>query len=101
MPQFAETRQTVVVSPEFRDEPGLFRRGRRGTMVHMSTTASETLLTHWIAGRRDTQPTSSAATRERPAERHGEVTDSATGEVVARVPFATTDDVDRAVAAAT
>ena len=58
----------------------------------MSTTASETtLLNHWIGGRRD----------ERAAERHGEVTDSATGEVVARVPFATADDVDRAVAAAT
>src|SRR4051795_4821205 len=56
----------------------------------MSTTASETLLNHWIAGRRD----------ERPADRHGEVTDSATGEVVARVPFATADDVDRAVQAA-
>ena len=57
----------------------------------MSTTASETLLNHWIGGRRD----------ERAAERHGEVTDPATGEVVARVPFATADDVDRAVAAAT
>ena len=57
----------------------------------MSTTASETLLNHWIGGRRD----------ERPAERHGEVTDPATGEVVARVPFATADDVDRTVAAAT
>ncbi|HEV8259057.1 MAG TPA: CoA-acylating methylmalonate-semialdehyde dehydrogenase [Casimicrobiaceae bacterium] len=58
----------------------------------MSTTASQTtLLNHWIGGRRD----------ERPAERHGEVTDPATGEVVARVPFATTADVDRAVQAAT
>jgi malonate-semialdehyde dehydrogenase (acetylating) / methylmalonate-semialdehyde dehydrogenase len=56
----------------------------------MSTTASETLLNHWIGGRRD----------ERPAERHGEVTDPATGEVVARVPFATAQDVDRAVQAA-
>src|SRR4051794_14131647 len=56
----------------------------------MSTTASETLLNHWIAGRRD----------ERPADRHGEVTDSATGEVVARVPFATAADVDRTVQAA-
>ena len=53
----------------------------------MSTTASETtLLNHWIGGRRD----------ERAAERHGEVTDPATGEVVARVPFATAEDVDRA-----
>ncbi len=72
-------------------------------MVAMSTTASETttLLTHWIAGHRDTQPTSSATgTGERPADRHGEVTDPATGEVVARVPFATADDVDRAVQAA-
>jgi malonate-semialdehyde dehydrogenase (acetylating)/methylmalonate-semialdehyde dehydrogenase len=60
-------------------------------MVSMSTTASETsLLTHWIAGHRD----------ERPAERHGEVTDPATGEVVTRVPFATAEDLDRAVQAA-
>jgi malonate-semialdehyde dehydrogenase (acetylating)/methylmalonate-semialdehyde dehydrogenase len=56
----------------------------------MSTTASETLLNHWIGGKRD----------ERSAERHGEVTDPATGEVVARVPFATAQDVDRAVQAA-
>jgi malonate-semialdehyde dehydrogenase (acetylating)/methylmalonate-semialdehyde dehydrogenase len=57
----------------------------------MSTTASETLLGHWIGGRLD----------DRPAERYGDVTDSATGEVVARVPFATREDLDRAVAAAT
>jgi malonate-semialdehyde dehydrogenase (acetylating)/methylmalonate-semialdehyde dehydrogenase len=58
----------------------------------MSTTASETatLLNHWIAGRRD----------EVAAERHGEVSDPATGEVVTRVPFATAEDVDRAVRAA-
>jgi malonate-semialdehyde dehydrogenase (acetylating)/methylmalonate-semialdehyde dehydrogenase len=56
----------------------------------MSTTASETLLGHWIGGRLD----------ETPAERHGEVTESATGEVVARVPFASRADLDRAVAAA-
>jgi malonate-semialdehyde dehydrogenase (acetylating) / methylmalonate-semialdehyde dehydrogenase len=56
----------------------------------MSTTASETLLGHWIGGRLD----------DRPAERYGEVTDSATGEVVARVPFATRADLDRAVEAA-
>jgi malonate-semialdehyde dehydrogenase (acetylating)/methylmalonate-semialdehyde dehydrogenase len=56
----------------------------------MSTTANETLLGHWIGGRLD----------DRPAERHGEVTDSATGEVVARVPFATREDLDRAVRAA-
>src|SRR6476469_10167473 len=58
----------------------------------MSTTASDTItLGHWIGGRLD----------DRPAERFGEVTDSATGEVVARVPFATVADLDRAVAAAT
>ena len=34
-------------------------------MRHMSTTASETLLRHWIGGRQD----------ERAADRHGEVTD--------------------------
>jgi malonate-semialdehyde dehydrogenase (acetylating) / methylmalonate-semialdehyde dehydrogenase len=59
-------------------------------MRRMSTTASETLLRHWIGGRRD----------ESAADRHGEVTDPATGEVVTRVPFATAHDVDRAVAAA-
>src|SRR4051794_3807141 len=57
----------------------------------MSTTARETLLGHWIGGRLD----------DSPAERHGEVTDSATGEVVARVPMGTRADLDRAVAAAT
>jgi malonate-semialdehyde dehydrogenase (acetylating)/methylmalonate-semialdehyde dehydrogenase len=57
----------------------------------MSTTASETLLGHWIGGRLD----------ETPAERYGDVTDSATGEIVARVPFASAADLDRAVAAAT
>src|SRR4051812_6494284 len=57
----------------------------------MSTTARETLLGHWIGGRLD----------DTPAERHGEVTDSATGEVVARVPMGTRADLDRAVAAAT
>jgi malonate-semialdehyde dehydrogenase (acetylating)/methylmalonate-semialdehyde dehydrogenase len=51
---------------------------------------SETLLGHWIAGRR----------AEPAAERHGEITDPATGEVIARVPMATAADVDRAVAAA-
>jgi malonate-semialdehyde dehydrogenase (acetylating) / methylmalonate-semialdehyde dehydrogenase len=56
----------------------------------MSTTASETL-GHWIAGRLD----------ETPADRHGEVSDPATGEIVARVPFASAADVDRAVRAAT
>ena len=57
----------------------------------MSTTVSETLLHHWIAGARD----------EQPAGRYGEVTDPATGDVVTRVPFATAADVDRAVTAAT
>jgi malonate-semialdehyde dehydrogenase (acetylating)/methylmalonate-semialdehyde dehydrogenase len=57
----------------------------------MSTTASDTTtLGHWIGGRLD----------DRPAERYGEVTDSATGEVVTRVPFATREDLDRAVDAA-
>jgi malonate-semialdehyde dehydrogenase (acetylating) / methylmalonate-semialdehyde dehydrogenase len=58
----------------------------------MSTIASGvTTLGHWIGGRLD----------EHPAERYGDVTDPATGEVVARVPFAAAADVDRAVAAAT
>jgi malonate-semialdehyde dehydrogenase (acetylating)/methylmalonate-semialdehyde dehydrogenase len=58
----------------------------------MSTTASDTtLLGHWIGGRLD----------DSRADRHGEVTDSATGEVVVRVPFGTREDLDRAVAAAT
>jgi malonate-semialdehyde dehydrogenase (acetylating)/methylmalonate-semialdehyde dehydrogenase len=55
------------------------------------TTAATTTLTHWIAGRRD----------DTPAERYGEVTDSATGAVVARVPLASRTDLDRAVSAAT
>src|SRR5262245_59245160 len=60
-------------------------------MKAMSTTASETtLLNHWIGGRRD----------ERDAERHGEVSDPATGESVARAPFAPADGGDRAVQAA-
>jgi malonate-semialdehyde dehydrogenase (acetylating)/methylmalonate-semialdehyde dehydrogenase len=56
----------------------------------MSTTASDTILGHWIGGHLD----------DARAERYGEVTDSATGEIVARVPFATAADVDRAVQAA-
>jgi malonate-semialdehyde dehydrogenase (acetylating)/methylmalonate-semialdehyde dehydrogenase len=56
----------------------------------MSTTTAPATLGHWIGGRPDTAG----------AERHGEVTDSATGEVVARVPFATPAVVDRAVRAA-
>ena len=59
-------------------------------MRGMSTTASETLLGHWIGGRRD----------EGASDRYGDVTESATGEVVTRVPFATAQDVDRAVQAA-
>jgi malonate-semialdehyde dehydrogenase (acetylating)/methylmalonate-semialdehyde dehydrogenase len=51
------------------------------------TTATETQLTHWIGGGPD----------EASAERFGEVTESATGRVVARVPLATAADVDRAV----
>src|ERR1700742_1163433 len=54
------------------------------------TTATATQLTHWIAGGPD----------EAPAERYGDVTESATGRLVARVPFATAGDVDRAVEAA-
>jgi malonate-semialdehyde dehydrogenase (acetylating)/methylmalonate-semialdehyde dehydrogenase len=54
------------------------------------TTATATQLTHWIAGGPD----------DAPAERYGDVTESATGRLVARVPFATAADVDRAVQAA-
>jgi malonate-semialdehyde dehydrogenase (acetylating)/methylmalonate-semialdehyde dehydrogenase len=53
----------------------------------MSMTTGTTTLHHWIAGRPD----------EGAGTRFGDVTESATGEVAARVPFATTDDVDRAV----
>jgi malonate-semialdehyde dehydrogenase (acetylating) / methylmalonate-semialdehyde dehydrogenase len=56
----------------------------------MSTTTAPTTLGHWIGGRPEPVP----------AERYGEVTESATGEVVARVPFATAEVVDRAVRAA-
>jgi len=56
----------------------------------MSTTAPATTLSHWIAGRPDPEP----------AGRHGEVTESATGAVTARVPFADAATVDRAVQAA-
>jgi malonate-semialdehyde dehydrogenase (acetylating)/methylmalonate-semialdehyde dehydrogenase len=51
---------------------------------------SAQLIPHWIAGEAD---------RSWP-ERVADVTDSATGAVCARVPLATVDDVDRAVAAA-
>src|SRR3954449_7712233 len=57
----------------------------------MTTTTAPATLGHWIGGRHDADG----------AERHGEVTESATGEGVARVPFATTAVVDRAVRAAT
>src|SRR5215217_483177 len=70
---------------------GATRCRARGTLPGMSTTASPTTLGHWIGGR----------LYDAEAERYGDVTDSATGEVVARVPFATRGDLDRAVAAAT
>jgi malonate-semialdehyde dehydrogenase (acetylating)/methylmalonate-semialdehyde dehydrogenase len=54
------------------------------------TTIDAATFSHWIAGAPD----------HAPAERHGEVSDPATGEIVARVPFATAADVDRAVQAA-
>ncbi len=56
----------------------------------MSTTTTPKTLSHWIGGRADTGS----------GDRFGEVTESATGEVVARVPFATQADVDRALALA-
>ena len=55
----------------------------------MTTTALETVA-HWIGGERSHE-----------ASRYGEVTDPATGAVTRRVAFASTADVDRAVAAAT
>jgi malonate-semialdehyde dehydrogenase (acetylating)/methylmalonate-semialdehyde dehydrogenase len=78
------------MAPRNGDGTTLLERADACHDASMSTTASETLLNHWIGGRRD----------EREAERHGEVSDPATGEIVARVPFATTGDVDRAVQAA-
>jgi malonate-semialdehyde dehydrogenase (acetylating)/methylmalonate-semialdehyde dehydrogenase len=75
----------------------------------MSTTERETtLLSHWIGGARDDgAPGGEGGPRGRvpgrdggAGRREGAVTDSATGEVVARVPFATAADVDRAVTAA-
>jgi malonate-semialdehyde dehydrogenase (acetylating)/methylmalonate-semialdehyde dehydrogenase len=56
----------------------------------MSTTTAPATLGHWIGGGPDATD----------ADRYGEVTESATGEVVARVPFATPAVVDRAVGAA-
>jgi malonate-semialdehyde dehydrogenase (acetylating) / methylmalonate-semialdehyde dehydrogenase len=54
----------------------------------MATT--ETLLNHWIEGREESSRSG----------RYGEVTNSATGEVVARVPLADADEADAAVEAA-
>jgi malonate-semialdehyde dehydrogenase (acetylating) / methylmalonate-semialdehyde dehydrogenase len=56
----------------------------------MSTTTTPTTIAHWIGGRAD------AGT----GERFGDVTESATGEVVARVSFASQADIDRALALA-
>lgn len=54
----------------------------------MATT--QTVLNHWIHGREETSRSG----------RYGEVTNSATGEVVARVPLADAEEVDAAVQAA-
>jgi malonate-semialdehyde dehydrogenase (acetylating) / methylmalonate-semialdehyde dehydrogenase len=56
----------------------------------MTTATATQQLTHWIGGGPD----------DGTAERFGDVTESATGRLVARVPFATATDVDRAVQAA-
>ncbi|MDE2572845.1 MAG: CoA-acylating methylmalonate-semialdehyde dehydrogenase [bacterium] len=56
----------------------------------MSTTAELRTITHWIAGK----PV------EGESKRFGDVYDPALGSVAARVPFASPDEVDRAVAAA-
>ena len=56
----------------------------------MTTDAATATVPFWISGRE----TASAGTR------HGQVTNSATGDVVRQVAFATAEDVDRAVAAA-
>ncbi|MDO8211222.1 CoA-acylating methylmalonate-semialdehyde dehydrogenase [Conexibacter sp. CPCC 206217] len=53
----------------------------------MSTTTTPTTLAHWIGGRADAGS----------GDRFGTVTESATGETIARVAFATEADVDRAV----
>ena len=57
----------------------------------MATVTDPVALSHWIGGRPDA----------RGAERWSEVTESATGEVTARVPLATPSVVDDAVRAAT
>jgi malonate-semialdehyde dehydrogenase (acetylating)/methylmalonate-semialdehyde dehydrogenase len=54
----------------------------------MATT--DTLLNHWIQGREESSRSG----------RHGDVTNSATGEVVTGVPFADAEEVDAAVEAA-
>jgi malonate-semialdehyde dehydrogenase (acetylating)/methylmalonate-semialdehyde dehydrogenase len=59
-------------------------------MSVMSTDVDTATLHHWIAGAPDTSA----------SERFGEVTESATGRVTARVPFATAQTVDRAVQSA-
>jgi malonate-semialdehyde dehydrogenase (acetylating)/methylmalonate-semialdehyde dehydrogenase len=56
----------------------------------MTTATATQQLTHWIGGGPD----------DGTAERFGDITESATGRLVARVPFATAADVDRAVQAA-
>ncbi len=53
-------------------------------------TTTQTLLNHWIEGREESSRSG----------RHGEVTNSASGEVIAQVPFADQEEVDAAVGAA-
>jgi malonate-semialdehyde dehydrogenase (acetylating)/methylmalonate-semialdehyde dehydrogenase len=53
----------------------------------MATVTDPVTLSHWIGGRPD----------DSPADRWSEVTRSSTGEVIARVPLASADTVDRAV----
>ncbi|MDN5915240.1 MAG: CoA-acylating methylmalonate-semialdehyde dehydrogenase [Pseudonocardia sp.] len=56
-----------------------------------STGDAPPTLTHWIGG----------SARPGTSGRYGDVTDPATGAVTARVPFASTEEVEQAVAAAT
>lgn len=56
----------------------------------MTVITNTVTIPHWIGGGPDTTE----------AERYGAVTESATGEVTARVPLDTADAVDRAAAAA-
>jgi malonate-semialdehyde dehydrogenase (acetylating)/methylmalonate-semialdehyde dehydrogenase len=60
----------------------------------MATTTDPAILAHWIGGRPDDGADAAGD------QRFQEVTESATGEVVARVPLATAAQVDRAVGAA-